>query len=378
LAINWVSLHIDGITNARRIAQKAEVDMEMVRACLRVLKHHGVIALVDMFYYSNRYEPTTKAASLLAGKDNQLLREAVDFCIRHRQPHTSPHFGTSVEASPPLQSISPMLTDTSRQSSNHPLGTSPFATSLHTEGHIHSFRLASIAASHVSTEVPNILPNQWQRGREDSQDLRRGVVEFYCHCSRHLSVGEVWVSLMQSSTTPLQGNADASNNRWSHAAAPSLPSQTWRKLFHMLDHRRLVLFGVVHGFIRRIHRFPMRIQAASVASSANTSGDVSLVESDVSIPPLVLDPSWTDERSSHPSVTLVHNNNNKSSNKNRPRQDLPRDQVHKLRRIVEPLMDGQHCDDEIACLGDRSLDDLLDMLFPNEQIVSVYSSMPSG
>ena len=30
LAINWVSLHIDGITTARQISKKAEVDMEMV------------------------------------------------------------------------------------------------------------------------------------------------------------------------------------------------------------------------------------------------------------------------------------------------------------------------------------------------------------
>lgn len=41
LAVNWVSLHIDGVTNARQISQKAQVDMEMVVSCLRVLRHHG-------------------------------------------------------------------------------------------------------------------------------------------------------------------------------------------------------------------------------------------------------------------------------------------------------------------------------------------------
>ena len=37
--------HIDGVATARQISKMAEVDMEMVRACLRVLKHHGFVAL---------------------------------------------------------------------------------------------------------------------------------------------------------------------------------------------------------------------------------------------------------------------------------------------------------------------------------------------
>jgi hypothetical protein len=41
LSINWVSLHIDGVTNARQISKMAQVDMEMVLSCLRVLRHHG-------------------------------------------------------------------------------------------------------------------------------------------------------------------------------------------------------------------------------------------------------------------------------------------------------------------------------------------------
>jgi hypothetical protein len=51
--------------------QNAEVDPEMVRACLRVLKHHNVVALVDMFFYSNRYEPTGKQL------DQNLLQDVI-------------------------------------------------------------------------------------------------------------------------------------------------------------------------------------------------------------------------------------------------------------------------------------------------------------
>lgn len=87
LAINWVVLHIDGITNARQISIRAQVDLEMVLACLRVLKHHGVIAVVDMFLYSNRYEFTDRAASsLLARGDDQLLQEMAEFVLKQRRP----------------------------------------------------------------------------------------------------------------------------------------------------------------------------------------------------------------------------------------------------------------------------------------------------
>ena len=64
LAINWVILHIDGVTNAWQLSVKAEVDLELVLACLRALRHHGVISVVDIFLYTNRYECTERAAAM--------------------------------------------------------------------------------------------------------------------------------------------------------------------------------------------------------------------------------------------------------------------------------------------------------------------------
>lgn len=78
LAINWVVNNIDGISHAKAISTKSEVDPEMVRACLRVLKHHNVVALVDMFFYSNRYEPTGKQL------EGTLLQDAMDYVCKRR------------------------------------------------------------------------------------------------------------------------------------------------------------------------------------------------------------------------------------------------------------------------------------------------------
>ena len=82
LTINWILPHIDGFKHARLISQSSEVDLDMVLACLRVLMHHGVLALVDVFRYENTYECTPRAASLLAGEQAELLDEAYSFVIK--------------------------------------------------------------------------------------------------------------------------------------------------------------------------------------------------------------------------------------------------------------------------------------------------------
>jgi len=79
LTINWILPHIDGFKHARLISQSSEVDLDMVLACLRVLMHHGVLALVDVFRYENTYECTPRAASMLAGEQAELLDEAYSF-----------------------------------------------------------------------------------------------------------------------------------------------------------------------------------------------------------------------------------------------------------------------------------------------------------
>jgi hypothetical protein len=46
---------IDGVKHVAQIASSTEVDMDMVRACVQVLRHHGVLAQIDIFWYHNVY-----------------------------------------------------------------------------------------------------------------------------------------------------------------------------------------------------------------------------------------------------------------------------------------------------------------------------------
>ena len=68
LTVNYIVPHIDGHLYIKQISQNPEVDMdmEMVRACLRVLKQYEVIDFVDIFQYSNLYKCTPEAMDVLS------------------------------------------------------------------------------------------------------------------------------------------------------------------------------------------------------------------------------------------------------------------------------------------------------------------------
>lgn len=99
LTINWIVPHVDGVKHAKLIAESSKVDEEMVLSCLRVLRHHKVLACIDMFRYSNIYESTLKAQKLVAGETDDLLREAYRFVSKHSMASGSHSVGSNIASS---------------------------------------------------------------------------------------------------------------------------------------------------------------------------------------------------------------------------------------------------------------------------------------
>ena len=292
--------------------------MEIVRACLRVLKHHGVIALCDMFFYSNRYEFTERATSMLAGHETKLLMAATEHAIR------STDIPSPREGSPSL----------------HAMASSPA-----TEGSMSSGSRtvewmqpgnARLMAQPSTPSLDVYVSSSLRKG--EIHDLKMAVAEFYTRCERKRSFGDTWMSLVSSS------NNSSTNLRTGNEN--SAPAIDWKRAFRLLDHRRLVTFGVVHGLIRRIHRVPRILETSSTDSVPQRR------------PPQrqASDADSGQSNNSHirlgPLLQVQRHSSGGSSHSRRKTNAA----------TIASKMDGLHCDDELVCEFQKSFDELLEIV----------------
>lgn len=296
-----------------QISKIAEVDLEMVRACLRVLKHHGFVTLIDMFFFSNRYETVPSATRILSQHDDKVLTEAVAFCLRGQ---TNP--SGSQENSPSFHAVG-----SPNDSSNRSL----LGTSLRLQ-----------IATSATTTTSDVVLQRVQR-REDFIKVRTAIAELYLACSRSESLGDLWLAIL-------------AGNRLRHVPL------NWRKIFSLIDHRRFATFGVVHGLLQRIHNFPM-YRGDPVPSPWSATGGASYTQG--FIPPAL--PPPPPSFFGGPDRFVRH-----ASTDSRQSAAAMQVQPHK----VAALMDGKHCDDALACEFGKPLDELMEIV-GKQNVVSLYA-----
>ena len=340
LSINWVSLHIDGVANAKQISKRAEVDLEMVRACLRVLKQHNVVRLIDMFCYSNRYEWTGRAL----GPD--ALHDVVEYVVKHTEIRVTP---TAREK----KSDGNREYRHSKSPPNRSIGGHE-ATSM-----VDSFGGASLpsemtimkSADLTGSSLPNnesgtsLLASSVMK-HEDYLEIQNAIVEFYAACRRDVPISEVWIALITKRQPTGIGMSTISN------------TIRWKKIFRIIDHRRLITFGLIHGYIRRFHNHPLLVNR-----------NVNFMDDDPSTP------KYTNIQrqksiSSFDRIGRGSSHSSYSQHHIKSEQALRRTQS---KQQAASLMDGMHCDDEIVCAVAMPFDEVVAM-FPKISIVSVFAA----
>jgi len=387
LAIKWISMFISGVDHARWIAIKSDVDIEMARACLRVLKHHGVIALVDMFFYSNRYEFTERATAMLAGKEPKLLQEAMEYVTHLHQ--------RSYSNTPPLGEAAPGLAIPALSSSFGRHSDVPF---LPINEDVMSFppRKNSGSGHHVGSmpsarEVPRSHVS-----RQQHKKMKMALAELYCSCNRNISFADLMVSkVSESSSVSMirRGSSRVSTNGGTElediqeslgkdrvVRLSSMESDRsgrkmlspsdlsyfergqkgagqrttdWKEVFEFFDHRRFATFGVVHGLLRRVHNFPRAIEAREDVFASEEQRQVPLNDTD----------SQMDQRSASFRSATSHN--------------VPR-HTSSLALRAASMMDGAKCDDELVSEFEKPLDELLELVESSGRfkVMSIYSLGP--
>lgn len=219
--------------------------------------HHGFIAMVDIFVYSNRYEFTPKATAMLAGREEALQQEAAHYSIKWTVSGTAP--GQS--------------SDSGGESSMHSMRSSRTLNVLNKRPS--SFKPPSkLLADYYETTQPVKKPRY--------KELEIALAELYCTCNRNLSFGDIWVALTmnnspgKSTQMPAREKKDPvdeemldRNSVDSFTVSPgeasnwqSMPKPTsggnldWNYFLSCIDHRRFFSFGVVHGLVTRVHEYP--------------------------------------------------------------------------------------------------------------------------
>jgi hypothetical protein len=344
-------MHIDGVTTTHQISVKAEVDLEMVRACLRVLKHHGIIAMVDMFVYSNRYEFTPKATAMLAGRESNLLQEAVDFVMK--KPGSNAMAGVVQGNTGDSGSEIPQ-TGSPRQftpSASYPPRSLNLLGGSQRSSH---FRYAMMLANSLEN-VSSVSTR-----REEHRNLKLAVSELYCACHRNVSFGDLWVALIRE--TPVHtANSQRPNRKTSIgeevsdrdtidslAFSPIEANQLdslrksnaeghvdWENFFERFDHRRFFSFGLVHDLVVRVHEYPY-----------------------------------------FPGIFPERRTKQKQANmdsKKSLRTDYLEERSYLLAKHVASLMDGTRCDDEFVCIFEKPYNKLVQLVekFSGKKVVSL-------
>lgn len=383
LAIKWISMFISGVDHARWIAIKSDVDMEMVRSCLRVLKHHGVIALVDMFFYSNRYEFTERATAMLAGKEPKLLQEAMEYVSHlHLRSNTN---------TPPLGEAAPVVAIPGLSSSVGRHSDVPF---LPINEDIMSFppRKGSVSGHHVgSMHSSSKEMSRPHTSRQQQKRMKLALAELYCSCNRYMSFADMMISLVTESSSgslmirrgssrvsttggveldDIQESlgkdrvvrlssmeSDRSSRRMFSPSESSYfdrarkgteqGAMDWKEVFEFFDHRRFATFGVVHGLLRRVHNYPRAVKARREEEIAFDGQRETLVNGDDQGERLI---SIRDTSQTSPATTTAFR--------------------------VASMMDGTKCDDELVSEFEKPLDELLELVESTGRfrVMSTYSS----
>jgi len=489
LAINWIVPQIDGCKYVKQISNSTEVDMHMVRACLRVLRHHGVLAHVDIFRYGNIYEcQNTRLFNGSSGKKTNdrkdeeaetLLDAAFWYCAKAKYvrifrdaaaSNGSGRNSPKLSGSPSSHSISRRLN--THMSSLHSLdlsvpgdeSTSKRRTSITESMYGSAPRSFPSRTGHITIkeeELEDTSPGTDDVNKKDHNQvivedsshmkemnmMKRALADLYSSCNRDKSFGDMLLekmkgkkdaeespvnktymrsrsssieravaqSFVDSTLTPLRETSATSITVGESSDTSQADKETkidWNLVFHSLDHRRLVTFGVMRNIIKRVHQYPLALEVQTsneaVRQDSNDSdggGDEEHAFDATGFDFKEYQSSIVEEAASAAAKMTYDELSRASSYSNSPSfpaspllqaaiagsphltstegillNKISQKEIHKRKQKalidrIAQAMDGTRCDDELSCTFEQPIEKLIEMVKTSGlwNVISVYS-----
>jgi hypothetical protein len=406
LTINWIVPHIDGCQYVKQIAASTEVDMEMVRACLRVLRHHGVLTYVDVFRYSNLYEfqgyerlhtsdGVDEKKSKKTDAVKKVLTEAFWYAAKSKyvtrsQPMTNnaPSFGNTP--------VTPWAS--SKRTNNTSDKISPLPRSFPSlMGH---FPMRKEHPPDVDDD-DTVRSDRLVRcpDRKEIAKMTNALEQLYRSFSRDKSFGDVLLEKVGSMTDPSSSDENVNPAQCDDNNDNDIRID-WNHVFDYFDHRRLVTFGLFRGLIRRVHQYPLACTIAiendeSTMSDAGREGkdldcdtnimagfelsaaaeEAASIAAGLTMEERSLATSCSASPLQSTSAAVSFSGRTDMSVNKAAQKELYVRSKNLLMARVAHAMDGTRCDDELSCMFDVPIEHLIEMLEDTGRwnVISVYS-----
>jgi hypothetical protein len=224
----------------------------------------------------------------------------------------------------------------------------------------------------------NIMhPQKNSLAKDRHQMLKGALAHLYSSFTRNLSFGELLLSKLEEvkkSSPDLLYTADNGKD-----------DINWEKCLEMIDHRRFITFGIIHGIIRRVHCFP-KADLSSYATDGATSDEVTdplpstakintreIYDTNslaTSLGQLSSSSPMYEDSDEMMAIDEAHEEDHTVTTKEKyPLVDL-------ANRVAES-MDGTRCDDELTCTFNLTLPELVELVetYTDQTVSFVYTSM---
>jgi hypothetical protein len=243
----------------------------------------------------------------------------------------------------------------------------------------------------------------------DAEMTKKTLAGLYCACTRDYSFGDVLLSKVRSTEIESNERHDMScRSLDSSTMAPLYETHDveaeetnskgtkvdqndsdidWTKAFNM-DHRRMITFGVMHNLIRRVHQYPLAYEAPNDKEANLPDGEHMRRKSSMShdydvssFSHLEFSAEIFDDR--HPdrddvasvvTPTLSHSSLQINVDIESPKLFSKKSNISFAEQVALS-MDGTRCDDELSCMFDTPVEELITMLRKTGRwnVTSVFS-----
>ena len=313
LTLQRIIPHINGVHSVKMIAASADADLKLTKKAIKHLLYYNCLLLLDIFAFNAIYAPTSEFGDTVV-KDSAMQRECARYVNLAFAPgaHTnqSRMRGTVTSASNgagdtfAVQDIPQSSRD---QSSNHAVPTSTVSSSFPSS--------LSIAPT---LDLTDMSPQIWPLTAHNKPLDGPTVVQLYANMRQGLTVRDWWTL-----------NADLLEN---------------------VDLRRFVTFGVIKGFLYRVHRYPM--------STGHRREDTTVQEK-------------TNGMHRHGNSHVTNWDQGRSRLRETPAPTTTSPSSSSWAQKLRPYLDGTHCFDEICTELECSERDLMARLEDYPEVVVV-------